>query len=116
MRNKYYEVVATIDGDGEILFGSFVRSDCVFEIEAERQSWKAEGYKAIKIVSRDVDDAPDVDVYAEHVVTRSELFARHAPDFNFELDADALLKRALLLGFVTPIKGMEDSYFINEDY
>lgn len=116
MQNKYYEVVATIDGEGEILFGSFVRSDCVYEIEAERDSWKSDGYKGIKIVSREVEEAPDPVVYAEHIVSRAQLFAMHAPDFNFELDADQLLDRALSDGFVKPIEGMKDSYFINEDY
>ena len=49
----YYEVKAVNrhDGDTEVLFGSHNKIDCKHEIDAERDSWKAD-YKQIKIVSR----------------------------------------------------------------
>lgn len=72
MSNTYYEITATIEGETEILFGSFVRSDCTFELDAERESWKDEGYKAIKITTRKTDDAPDMTVY-----TAAELATNH---------------------------------------
>lgn len=112
--NTYYEVIATIEGNQEILYGSYQRSDCVYELEAERDSWKADGYRGIKIQSRDTTEEPDEEVYSESIVTKEELFIRHAPDFNFELDEDALLAEALDRGFVTPLKGAK--YMINTSY
>jgi len=32
--------------------------------------------------------------------TKQEFFNRHAPDFNFELDADELIARAIARGFI----------------
>jgi len=48
--------------------------------------------------------------------TKHELFMNQAPSFNFELDADELLAKALELGFVTPVDGEDDLYVMNEDY
>jgi len=59
----YYEIKAKLDGDTVTLYGSFVRDDCVDEIEAERESWRAEGYRNIKIASRETADSPDKKVY-----------------------------------------------------
>ena len=54
-------------------------------------------------------------------VTKKELWLQQAPSFNFELgeafkteDADALLKKALEVGFVT--KTDKDQYLVNEEY
>ena len=44
--------------------------------------------------------------------TKQEFFNRHAPDFNFELDADELIARALLRGFIKCSTG--DWYFYTE--
>jgi len=61
---KYYEIKAiNIDGDDEILYGSFSKSEAQYELQAERDSWKADGYKQIAITSRDTDDQPDPEVY-----------------------------------------------------
>lgn len=48
------------------------------------------------------------------IVTKERLFFLQAPSFNFELDADQLLAKALKVGFVTKVG--EDQYLINEDY
>ncbi len=32
--------------------------------------------------------------------TKQAFFQRHAPDFNFELDADQLVKKALEIGYI----------------
>ncbi len=64
---KYYDVMARIDGEDEQLFGSYVREDCVSEIECERDSWKEQGYKAIRIVSRETTEQPDPEVYADDI-------------------------------------------------
>ena len=114
--NTYYEVIAKIDGESEVLFGSFVRADCAGEIDAERESWKGDGYKAIKIVSRKTSDTPDKEVYKDEIVTSKELFQQQAPSFNFEKGETELLEHALNVGYVTKIDGAEDQYLINPDY
>jgi len=116
MANKYYKVIGIIDGASECLFGSFDRSDCVSEIDAERVSWRADGYKGIKIISEDTTDTPDTDVYSDVIFTKHELFMNQAPAFNFELGEDDLLAEALERGFVTKIDGAEDQYLMNSDY
>ena len=167
---KYFDVVAEIEGEKEVLFGSFDRADCVSEIECEKESWKEQGYKKIKIVSRMTDEKPCPTVYdnlvdkedfekvaeSENVldllslfeektivktgdqyfvndsellskcknakavrtgiVTKDQLFQMQAPSFNFELDADQLLAKALEKGFVTAISGEKDLFKINENY
>ncbi len=62
---KYYEVTATIDGETEVMFGSYDREECLYEVEAERDHWKGQGYKKIKVGSRPVADAPDPEIYEE---------------------------------------------------
>ena len=47
-------------------------------------------------------------------ITKKELFLEQAPSFNFELNADQLLSKALKVGFVTKIG--KDKYEINENY
>jgi hypothetical protein len=49
---------------------------------------------------------------AQIYFTKQEFFNRHAPDFNFELDADELIARALLRGFIKCSTG--DWYFYTE--
>jgi hypothetical protein len=112
--NKYFRIIATHKETGkeEILFGSYDRSDCVYEKDCEKDSWKEEGYKGIRIVSCEVEEEADKEVY--ETVTSHELWIKHAPSFNFELDQDQLLETALERGFVT--KAGEDSYIINPDY
>ena len=48
------------------------------------------------------------------VLSKQELWSWQAPSWNFELDADELLDKALELGFVTKISN--DKYLINEKY
>jgi len=47
-------------------------------------------------------------------VTKKELWMQQAPSFNFELDEDELLKKALDVGFVKNVG--DDKYLVNEDY
>jgi len=61
--NKYYEVIATIDGCDEVMFGSYVRSECEYEKRAESPCWREEGYRNIRIEMRMVAEAPDPQVY-----------------------------------------------------
>ena len=62
--SKYYEVIGTIDGQDEVLFGSFLRSDCLYELDADRWWYQAEGYKGLTIKSRLTSETPDPEVYA----------------------------------------------------
>ena len=48
------------------------------------------------------------------IVTKEELYLQQAPSLNFELDADELLEKALLRGFVEKVG--DDKYKINNDY
>ena len=47
-------------------------------------------------------------------VTKKELFQWQAPSFNFDLNADQLLSKALKIGFVTKVS--DDKYLVNEGY
>jgi hypothetical protein len=48
------------------------------------------------------------------VFTKHELFMAQAPSWNFELDEEQLLDRALELEFVTKIG--DNKYLMNNDY
>jgi len=64
--NKYYQVVATnVDGDKEVLFGSFDKDDCECERDCEYGNWKAEGYKGVKVTWIATEDEPDKGVYGK---------------------------------------------------
>ena len=49
-----------------------------------------------------------------NIVTKKELWLLQAPAFNFELDEDQLLKKALSAGFVKQVS--EDQFEINNEY
>lgn len=51
---------------------------------------------------------------AKLTLTKQELFLTQAPQFNFELNADQILAKALEVGFVTQVG--DDEYLINERY
>ena len=48
------------------------------------------------------------------IFTKHELFMAQAPSWNFELDEEQLLNKALELEFVTKIG--DDKYLMNNDY
>lgn len=48
------------------------------------------------------------------VFSKKSLFLAQAPSFNFELDEDQLLAKALEVGFVTKIG--DDKYLMNNNY
>ena len=52
--------------------------------------------------------------YRKRYVTKDELFIWQAPSFNFELDEDKLLAKALAVGFVEKVG--RDKYKLNEAY
>ena len=49
-----------------------------------------------------------------HYFSKHSLWMAQAPSWNFELDADQLLAKALALGFVTEVG--EDKYEMNQNY
>ena len=51
-----------------------------------------------------------------HIVTKKELFMQQAPNWNFELNSDQLLAKALETGYVTKVQDQPDAYQINENY
>ena len=48
------------------------------------------------------------------ILNKYQLFMTQAPSFNFELDEDQLLDKALEVGFVTKVD--EDLYKVNNNY
>ena len=65
---NYYTVRGDLFLDGSLaegcgLFSSYDKEDCIYEIEAERDSWKGEGYKNIRIEKSLVTVGPDPEVY-----------------------------------------------------
>ncbi len=70
----YYEITGlSSDATVDLFFGSYVRADCVYELDAERAQWKDEGYKNLRITSRQISQSPDPDVYsAAELATNDE--------------------------------------------
>jgi len=72
MTYRYYQVVGEYEGAAELLFGSFVKADCVSEIEAEHPTWQGEGYRKIKLQTVLTTEAPSLDAYTEHELAYSD--------------------------------------------
>lgn len=62
----YYEVIGTFNGELDVLFGSFDRQDCKDEIEAERDTWKMDGFKSIRIRERQTEETPSAEIYGDN--------------------------------------------------
>lgn len=77
MTNKYYEITAVVKecGTKEVLFGSFMRKECVEELEECKQCWKWDGYKTFKIESRLINDQPDPEIYGEELYQKAVIKA-----------------------------------------
>ena len=59
---KYYEVIANCN---TVLYGSYDQAEAKFELEAERNTYKEDGYKGVKLRWKAVDEAPDVGIYGK---------------------------------------------------
>jgi len=57
--SNYYEVTATLDDYDEVLFGSYDLAEAKSELYEIKPSAKRDGYKNIRIESRDCPDAPE---------------------------------------------------------
>lgn len=106
MNTDYYKIEAYIDGEREILFGSFDKADCKYELEAEKEGWKAEGYKKIKIITTTTEDKPDPAVY-ENLVSADEIEAF----VSFENEGE--LSEYIDDGLITK---SGDQYFVHDEY
>jgi hypothetical protein len=96
--SKYYEIKADIEGKTETLFGSYDKEDCVFEKDSERDNWKEEGFKKIRIESREVDEKPDVEIYGNDInPVTGEI--RTEDDEEFTEAEETALKDAIADGY-----------------
>ena len=63
---KYYKVVGTEDGLSDvILYGSYSKDDCKFEIDAEKNQWYDEGFHNIRIEFDKTQIPPDSSIYGK---------------------------------------------------
>jgi len=62
---KYYELIGTIEGDQEVLFGSYIKGEVEEEKECEQTTLRSQGYRGLKVVSREVQETPDSMTYYE---------------------------------------------------
>ncbi len=67
MTHTYYIVSAVHEDEfeREELYGSYNRGDARYELQAEKEGWKADGYKLFAITTEERDEAPDPEVYPE---------------------------------------------------
>ena len=67
MTNKYeyFEVSGVIDGQREVLFGSYNPGEVRYELQVEKLNWRHDGYQYFQIDNKYVDEAPDREVYPE---------------------------------------------------
>jgi hypothetical protein len=72
--HTYHEITATHGSCDEqvVLYGSFARPDCVSELETERENWIDEGYRKIRITSRQTSESPDPEVYGSAEIAAME--------------------------------------------
>lgn len=62
---NYYQIVGTIDGQKDCLFGSYNREDVQWELLVEEAVYLIDGYKNLKIEKSITTVAPDPEVYPE---------------------------------------------------
>tara|TARA_R100001440_G_scaffold73946_1_gene98891 strand:- start:1881 stop:2120 length:240 start_codon:yes stop_codon:yes gene_type:complete len=59
---KYYEIVSSC---GTVQYGSYDRQEALYELEAERDNYKEDGYKGTKLRWKAVEEAPDPAIYGK---------------------------------------------------
>lgn len=85
----------------------------MFEGESPEDSTQGRCYKLYDRILDYIDNPNPIRI------TKEQLFNQQAPSFNFELDADQLLAKALKDGYVKEIgikETIADEYYLNEDY
>lgn len=75
---KYYHLVGTDKATGKdvIHFGSFDKEDVEYELEAQRDELKEDGYKKIRLVATRIPQAPDPSVYGKEFCREAERTAK----------------------------------------
>lgn len=97
--SKYYNITAVIEGETETLFGSYDKSDCTYELEAERDSWKGEGYRKFKIETVEVEEKPDSEVYGDDIDPVTGEIKEEEADEEFTEDEELALEKAAKEGY-----------------
>ena len=98
--NTYFTLTAELNGKRETLFGSYSRQDVTAEKREEMHNYKQDGYKYFKIEAVETEESASDDTHPE-AMTANEFFVEHAPDFNFLLNEEELVKLALKHGFIS---------------
>ena len=62
---NYYELVGTTEGVQEVLFGSFIKSEVKKEKEFEQEVLRWQGYRCLKVVTREVEETTDFEFYGK---------------------------------------------------
>ncbi len=101
--NTYYNLTGTLNGEKEIIFGSFIRAECKYELEAERESLKADGYKKLTIEAVETNDKPSAEVYEDELVS-AEVYEMLSGE-----DSEEAIEEGIL------IKSDKPNYFILTD-
>jgi len=78
----YYFVEAKFEGVVEILFGSYIKQECIDEIDAEKECWKSEGFNAFRLKQSSVIDPPDSDVYSASDIERNNKLVAAEIEFS----------------------------------
>lgn len=76
--NTYYELKGTYTNESgekvdEILFGSYVRSECAFEKSTNKDQWREEGYRRLRIEQRQTEEQPDPEVYSPEELLKKDI-------------------------------------------
>ena len=121
--STYYEIKADIKlEDGtvrtELLFCSYDRKDCTYERDAEKGGWKEEGYKKIRIESREVDEKPDSEVYGDDIDPNTEEIREEDEESEEEEplteEEEETLEQARIEGY--NVEGELERLFLDMEY
>ena len=114
----YYRLIRSpnLKIGGMIMHHTFKYGDV---LNAENLDKLTENYGALETKIQELEDKLAVYENAKKQTnktyfTKKSLFINQAPNWNFELDADQILDKALESGFV--IKVAEDKYLMNDNY
>ena len=99
----YYNLIGTLNGIDELLYGSFIKDECKEELAAERVAFKEEGFKKLRIVAVPTVDDPDAEVYQDELVSK-----RVYEDLSGE-DAEQAIEDGIL------VKSNKAGYYVLTD-
>jgi len=73
---NYYKLIGNFDGQQDVLFGAYLRSECVYEKRAEREQLLDAGYLKLTIITEKTTTAPDPEVYTSRQLAVIEMDAK----------------------------------------